>query len=150
MSTWHRPSSPQNDQMKDLVPPKAAAPTPPPPRWRMWLLPIGLAISVLLLFNLGNKGTTPHTFTYTSFVKEVTSNKVSTATITSTGSVTGNLHGGGTYTSQVPTALDNNALSPLLLSHKVQVTGTSPSSLSLGTVLLDLCRSLPLSACSSG
>ena len=40
----------------------------------MWLLPIGLAISVLLLFNLGNKGTTPRTFTYTSFVKEVTNN----------------------------------------------------------------------------
>jgi cell division protease FtsH len=104
----------------------------------MWLLPIGLAISVLLLFNLGHKGTTPRNFTYTSFVKEVTANKVSTATITSTGSVTGSLHGGRTYTSQIPTALDNNALSPLLLSHKVQVTGTSPSSTSLGTVLLDL------------
>jgi cell division protease FtsH len=104
----------------------------------MWLLPIGVVITVLLLFNLGNKGTTPRTFTYTSFVKEVTNNKVSTASITSTGSVTGTLHGGGTYTSQIPTALDNNALSPLLLSHKVQVTGTSPSSISLGSVLLDL------------
>jgi cell division protease FtsH len=104
----------------------------------MWLLPIGLAISVLLLFNLDHKGTTPRSFTYTSFVKEVTNNKVSTASITSTGAVTGTLHGGGTYASQIPTALDNNALSPLLLSHKVQVTGTNPSSLSLGTVLLDL------------
>ena len=138
MSTWHRPSSSQNDQMKDLVPPKPPPPTPPPPVWRMWLLPIGVVITVLLLFNLGNKGTTPRTFTYTSFVKEVTNNKVSTASITSTGSVTGTLHGGGTYTSQIPTALDNNALSPLLLSHKVQVTGTSPSSISLGSVLLDL------------
>ena len=138
MSTWHRPFSPQNDQMKGLLPSKASPPTPPPPFWRMWLLPIGLAISVLLLFNLDHKGTTPRSFTYTSFVKEVTNNKVSTASITSTGSVTGTLHGGGTYASQIPTALDNNALSPLLLSHKVQVTGTNPSSLSLGTVLLDL------------
>jgi cell division protease FtsH len=104
----------------------------------MWLLPIGLAISVLLLFNLDHKGTTPRTFTYTSFVKEVTNNKVSTASITSAGAVTGTLHGGNTYTSQIPTALDNNALSPLLLSHKVQVTGTNPSSISLGRVLLDL------------
>jgi len=138
MSTWHRPFSPQNDQMKGLLPSKASPPTPPPPFWRMWLLPIGLAISVLLLFNLDHKGTTPRSFTYTSFVKEVTNNKVSTASITSTGAVTGTLHGGGTYASQIPTALDNNALSPLLLSHKVQVTGTNPSSLSLGTVLLDL------------
>ena len=138
MSTWHRPFSPQNDQMKGLLPSKASPPTPPPPFWRMWLLPIGLAISVLLLFNLDHKGTTPRSFTYTSFVKEVTNNKVSTASITSTGAVTGTLHGGGTYASQIPTALDNTALSPLLLSHKVQVTGTNPSSLSLGTVLLDL------------
>jgi cell division protease FtsH len=104
----------------------------------MWLLPICLAISVFLLFNLDHKGTTPRTFTYTRFVKEVTNNKVSTASITSAGAVTGTLHGGNTYTSQIPTALDNNALSPLLLSHKVQVTGTNPSSISLGRVLLDL------------
>jgi cell division protease FtsH len=52
--------------MQDLVP--STAP-PPPPRWRMWLLPIGLGISVVLLFNLGQKGTTPRAFTYTSFVK---------------------------------------------------------------------------------
>jgi hypothetical protein len=55
-----------SDQMQDLVP--STAP-PPLPRWRMWLLPIGLGISVVLLFNLGQKGTTPRDFTYTSFVK---------------------------------------------------------------------------------
>jgi hypothetical protein len=69
--------------MKDLVLTKAP---PPPPRWQMWLLAIGVAITVLLLFNLDNKG---------SPVRNFTTNKVSTTTITSAGSGTGSLRGGG-------------------------------------------------------
>ena len=61
---------------------------------------------------------------------------VSTATITSSGAVTGKLHGGGAYTSQIPTALNNSSLSALLLSHKVAVTGTSSGTTSLLGVLL--------------
>ena len=57
----------------------------------------------------------------------MTANKVSTATISSTGLVTGKLDNGVAYSSQIPTALSDNALSPLLLKHKVQVTGTSSS-----------------------
>jgi cell division protease FtsH len=143
MSNWHRPSSPQPDHMKDLVPPKVPPLPPPPPRWRLWLLPVGVAITLLLLLNLEHKGASPRSLTYTTFVKDVTANKISTATVASTGAVSGVLHGGATYTSQIPTVLDNSALSPLLLLHKVQVTGTIPSTFSLGTLLLDL---LPLFA----
>ncbi len=74
-------------------------------------------------------------------MNEVSANKISTAAITSTGAVSGKLDTGGAYTSQIPTALDDTALTPLLLDHKVQVTGTNPSTTSVLTVLEDL---LPL------
>jgi cell division protease FtsH len=81
----------------------------------------------ILFFRAGAGGTPGQAFSYTSFVSEVTANKVSTAVITSTGSVSGELHDGHAYTSQIPTALNDNALSALLLGHKVQVTGKTPS-----------------------
>jgi cell division protease FtsH len=133
VSTEHHTTSAGPGPSKNRAP--SSAP-PPPPRWRIWLLPVGLAISALLLFH-PTTGASPRVFTYTTFVNEVTTNKVTTATISSTGSVTGTLHGGATYTSQIPVALDNDTLSPLLLAHKVQVTGTNPS-----TSVLDLLFSL--------
>ena len=67
----------------------------------------------------------------------MTANKVSTAAITPAGSVSGKLHDGGAYTSQIPTALNDNSLSALLLGHKVQVTGVSPSTTSVLGLLLE-------------
>jgi cell division protease FtsH len=134
VTTSHHTASARPGPPKERAP--ASAP-PPPPRWRVWLLPIGLLISALLLFH-PTTGTSPRSFTYTTFVNEVTSNKIATATISSTGSVTGTLHGGATYTSQIPVALDNTALAPLLLAHKVQVTGTNPSTISVLGVVVSL------------
>ena len=126
------PPSPRPSDRHSLLP----APTSDGARWRVWILPIGIALALLLLLHPGSKGGTPtRTLTYSSFVNEVTANKVSTATITSTGSVAGTLHGGVPYTSQIPTALNDTGLSPLLRAHKVQVTGTIPSTSSLLSVL---------------
>jgi len=105
------------------------------PRWQVWILPIGIALALFLLLHSGSKTTPTRALTYTGFVNEVSANKVSTATITSTGSVTGKLHGGAAYTSQIPTALNDTGLSPLLRAHKVQVTGTVASSSSVLSVL---------------
>jgi cell division protease FtsH len=95
----------------------------------MWLMAawILVAFTALVLLRLGASGTPAQALSYTSFVSDVTANKVSTAAITSAGSVNGKLHDGSAYTSQIPTALNDSALPALLLSHKVQVTGTSPS-----------------------
>jgi cell division protease FtsH len=136
MSTGHHTTSARPGPSKDRAP-SSGPPPPSPPRWRIWLLPVGLAISALLLFH-PTTGASPRLFTYTTFVNEVTTNKVATASISSTGAVTGTLHGGVTYTSQIPIALDNTSLSPLLLTHKVQVTGTNPSSISVLGLLLSL------------
>ena len=116
-------------------------PTPAPPatpRWPMWLLLAGAVLVGLVLFHPGIKGSAIRDFSYSAFVSEVTANKVSTATISSTGLVTGKLDNGVAYTSQIPTALNDNALSPLLLTHGVQVTGTSSSSYSVASLLFSL------------
>jgi cell division protease FtsH len=95
-------------------------------------------LGALLLFHPGIKGPATRDFSYSAFVSEVTANKVSTATISSTGLVTGKLDNGVAYTSQIPTALNDNALSPLLLTHSVQVTGTNSSSYSVASLFFAL------------
>src|SRR5580704_16143860 len=131
MSTAHRstparPGPPNRMNKLDKRPPTPAPPATP--RWPLWLLLAGAVLIGLVLFHPGIKGSATRDFSYSAFVSEVTANKVSTATISSTGLVTGKLDNGVAYTSQIPTALNNNALSPLLLTHGVQVTGTSSSS----------------------
>jgi cell division protease FtsH len=141
VSTWHRttsarPGPPKTTPARRNPPKKSVPPTPtptpaPPPspsRWR-WLLPAGTTIAfiALLLFRAGARGTPAQALTYSGFVGDVTAGKVSTAAITAAGSVTGKLLDGKAYTSQIPTALNDSTLSALLLGHKVQVTGTIPS-----------------------
>jgi cell division protease FtsH len=87
-----------------------------------------VVVAALALFRVDGTKAPTQNFSYTSFVNDVTTNKVSTATITPTGSVSGKLGSGVAYTSQIPVALDDTSLTPLLLEHKVQVTGTNASS----------------------
>jgi cell division protease FtsH len=102
-------------------------------------VPAGIAIAfiALLIFHPGTGGTQAQPLSYTSFVSDVTANKVSTAAITSAGAVSGKLHDGAAYTSQIPTALNDSALPTLLLGHKVQVTGTTPSTTSWLALIID-------------
>src|ERR1700722_17713605 len=123
----------QPNQKQQPTPPSA-----PPRQWR-WVVPAAIVVAfiALLVFHPGSGGTRPAALSYTSFVTDVTANKVSTAAITSAGAVSGTLRGGGSYTSQIPVALDDTALPALLLEHKVQVTGTSPSTGSVLGFLID-------------
>jgi cell division protease FtsH len=104
------------------------------------LLPAGVVITILLLARAGSTSQST-TYTYSGFINQVTANSVSTATIGPTGEVTGKLKNGKSYTSQIPTALNDDALTPLLMNHKVTVTGTKSGGVSLGSILESL---LPL------
>ena len=108
----------------------------------MALIVLGLLITVLLLFrpSIGT-GTPNHDYSYSRFVRAVTNDKVRSATIDSNGKVTGSLKNGDDYTSQIPTALRDLRLAPLLSEHHVQVTGKGPPGTSLLSILLSL---LPL------
>ena len=135
----HRSTSAKTPPPNDRPP--APAP-PPPPRWRMALIVLGLLLTVLLLFrpSMGT-GTPNHDYSYSRFMRAVTNDKVRSATIDSNGKVTGSLKNGDDYTSQIPTALRDLRLAPLLSKHHVQVTGKGPPGTSLLSILLSL---LPL------
>ena len=135
--TPSRPGRPNSINELKKRPPRAPTPKAAP-RWPIWVLVGGLVLGSLLLFHPGFKSSTTRDFSYSGFVSEVTANKVSTAKISSTGLVTGKLDNGVAYSSQIPTALNNNTLSPLLLAHNVQVTGTSSSSFSAASLIFTL------------
>src|SRR3984885_14638245 len=113
---------------------------PPPPRWRMWLLPAGIFITLLLFLVPHTSSTTTKNFSYSKFLSEVTSGDVRTASINPGGAISGALKGGDNYTSQIPTAIDDTGLAPTLRDHDVDVTGVGAGSALLG----DLLAFLPL------
>ena len=117
---------------------KPPAPVPPP-SWRRWLLPIGLLLSMWLLFGdvAASLGGEVRQLSYTSFIQHVAAGKVKTADISSTGSVAGELKAGTPYQTAMPTALDDQQLAHRLESHDVQITAVPPST-SLGEILISL------------
>jgi len=120
----------------------APAPPPPPP-WRHWLLVAGVALTAgLFIFSGMHRASTPKQLSFTAFQADVSANLVKTATIGTTGHVSGSFIEGATYTTQIPTALQDTSLNQLLSAHRVQVTGSPPSSgLTLVSIIGDL---LPL------
>jgi cell division protease FtsH len=107
-------------------------------RWSASALLAALAIVGFLMLRSVTTAPTPQSFTYTNFVAEVSSGQVATASISSAGHVSGTLHGGAKYVSQIPTAVPEDALGPLLAKEKVQVTATVPSSSSVWNVVWTL------------
>ncbi len=120
---------------------RGPAPAPPrPPAWRLWLLPIGLLIT-LILFSIPSMTSTPtKNFSYSKFLSQVTAGDVKTASVNPSGAVTGTLKGGDNYTTQIPTAIPDNGLASTLKSHNVDITGVGQGSALLG----DLLSFLPL------
>ncbi len=121
----------------DRVPAPAG---PPPPRWRMWLLPAGIFLTLLLFLVPHMSSTTTKSFTYSKFLSEVTAGDVRTASVDPGGALTGTLKGGDDYTSQIPTAIGDTQLAPTLKAHNVDVTGVGAGS----ALLTDLLSFLPL------
>ena len=112
-----------------------SSPAPPPPGWRRWLLPVGIALTLWLL--LGNliPGTNVRTLTYTEFIKDVTAAKVQSVSITPDGEVEGRLKSGNTFRTAIPTAVPDQGLARRLESNNVQVTAISEPPSVLGFVV---------------
>jgi cell division protease FtsH len=108
-------------------------PAPPsPPTWHKWLPWIGVALTLVLLFSPLSTGSVTE-LTYTQFQADVRDGKVKTAVIDSNGRVTGTLEGDEDYSTQIPTALADTELAPLLAENGVEITGRTA-----GTSLLDV------------
>jgi cell division protease FtsH len=119
----------------------APAPPPPPP-WRHWVLVVGVVatIGLFLLSALSGHKTSssPKTLSFSSFESAITAGQIKTATITTSGHVSGDFEKTGSYTSQIPTALQDTDLNTLLRAHNVGVTGsTSGGGVSAGAIIID-------------
>ena len=136
-STKH-PTSPANSG----PPPGRPAPPPPPapPKWRAWLLPAGLVLSMLLLL----WPRVPHgpqvIYDYTSFVAKVDQGQVRSVSVAPDGALEGRLKDGTHFTSGVPTALGDTGLAKRLQAKEVQVkaVGSKTSAWSVVFGLLPL------------
>ena len=121
--------------------PRPAPAPPPPPPWRHWLIVAGVVLTVGLFIYSGTHPTaaSPTKLSFSNFESDVSHNLIKTATIGSTGHVSGTFVKGGSYTSQIPTALDDTSLNALLAQHHVDITGSAPGSgTSALVVILDL------------
>jgi cell division protease FtsH len=135
----HRSSPAKTPPPNDRPP----APAPPrPPSWRMVLVLVGVTLTALLLFLPSMTKSTPsHSYSYTTLLRVVAKNQVRNATIDANGKVTGQLRNHDDFTSQIPTALRDNQLAPLLAQHHVEVKGKGPQGTSVFSVLISF---LPL------
>ncbi len=136
----HRSNPAKSGPARDPAPGPAR---PRPPAWRVWLLVIGVLLTLSLFARPATMPGTARTrhYAFTTFVNQVDANQVKTAAIDPNGHVSGQLTNGDRYTSQVPTAIPDTQLAGQLQAHQVQVTGTSGGGGSALGVILNL---LPL------
>src|SRR6185437_14734378 len=115
--------------------PAAPPPPPQPPRWRHWLLPVGLVVAFLvwsLLPALHSSGQT--TLSYSQSLADVGKHTVKTITIAQPGGTsTGTLTNGTDYTVVIPPQASQSLLDELQ-TNNVQIT-SSTSSPGVGTEL---------------
>ncbi len=101
----------------------------------MWLVPLGIAITVTLLSIPHMTSTPTKNLSYSQFVSEVEGGEVHTASVNPSGAITGTLKGGDDYTTQIPTAITDTQLAPTLKAHDVDVTGVGQGSAFLEDLL---------------
>jgi cell division protease FtsH len=100
---------------------------------------VGFLLTIVLLFAWPMRSSSsPTELSYSQFLSQVQDGKIATATIDPSGAVTGTMTGGGDYTTQIPTALQDTGLADELKANNVQITGKPQP----GTTLLGIIVSL--------
>ena len=107
---------------------------PAPPAWRHYLWLIALAAFFVLFFTLPTTQTKSVTLNYSQFLHDVTTHKVKTVTISTTGGASGNLTNGSQYSTVIPPQAGQTLLNELQ-SDGVQITAQS-SGTSFGSEVL--------------
>lgn len=107
---------------------------PPPPAWRHYLWIIAAVIFVLLYLFLPANQTKSSTLTYSQFMKDVAAHKVKNVTISTSGSATGTLADGTSYTTAIPPQAGQTFLD-LVQKSGAQITAQTTGT-SLGSALL--------------
>jgi cell division protease FtsH len=118
-----------------LEKPKGPAP-PPPPSWTRYLLPIGIALSLFLLLRPAMQEGEVDDLGYSAFKDAVAEGRVATASIDANGGVTGELKDGTRYETQIPVAVPDDELLPLLDENRVRLTAEGPAGNTLLSVVL--------------
>ena len=111
-------SGPPND------PPQPSTTRKPAPRWLHTLWILGVLGTLLLLFLPSSKPATT-SLTFTDWKVKVDADQVQTAVIDPSGKVTGVLTDKTHYSSRIPAALNDNALTDELTQHKVTISGVT-------------------------
>ena len=109
-------------------PGRGAPPPPPqPPRWRHWLLPVGLLAAFFVYLALPTLHSSGQTLTYSQFLSDVSKHTVKTVTIAQPGGTSnGTLTNGTNYTVVIPPQA-SQALLNELQTNNVQITSTTSS-----------------------
>ncbi len=116
---------------------------PPPPAWRHYLWLIALIFFVVLFFVLpATSGSKQVSLTYSQFLKDVSGNKVKTVTLTTSGSASGTLKDGKSYTTAIPPQAGESFLNDLQKGG-VEITADTSTSSFGADVLSGLILILP-------
>jgi cell division protease FtsH len=131
----HFSNSARSGPPKD--PPKPG-PRKPAPRWTHFIWMIGLLATLLLLFTPSVSSPTT-SLSFSDWKNKVDANEVKSATIDTSGKITGQLNDQSQtkYESRIPTALNDNTLAATLEQHNVAVKGTTVGT-SIWSILLSL------------
>jgi cell division protease FtsH len=132
LKTAHHTSPAKSGPPRDM-PPKPAP--PPPPRWRNWLLPIGLLLTAALFFLPNMNQSTVHTLAYSQVKQQVEQGKVASITISNPGgTITGRLKDGTEFRSQTP-GIEDPRFAQELESNNVEVIGSGSQTSFLDVVI---------------
>ena len=123
--------------------PSGPAP-PPPPAWRNWLLPIGVALSLPLLLRPFVQGP-PTTLSYSAFLAAVDEGGVEMVAIGPDGQAEGVLEDGAAFITAIPVQLSGDELLRRLEDAGVEIAAVPPRA-TLGGILLSLAPFLLLLA----
>lgn len=100
---------------------------PPPPAWRQYLIPIGLALTGLLFLLPLFAGPSRLNLTYSQFLADLNAGRLASVTIGPGGQAIGTLKDGSEYLTTIPLSLAGRPLLTELQAKGVQIAASPPA-----------------------